>query len=420
MGKQSRRKRERTAGEAKAFRYLGRLGLTDHPDPGPYRRMAEQDPEWFRLVSETDDAAVALAERDDASPKQILELNQARYRLVYRDLDTALAEYASRPVMIAADWLVWWLDHAPPATRILDVGCGPGVLTCAYALALPEVEVVGIDVLPEAVACAEELAGRAGAGNVSFVVGDAFDPEVAAGTGDVDQLVAVTALADAGIYPQYAPPGPDPFSTVADVDGPGRAFQSPGVAGLAGRLSPGGSLLAFDRTSDASQAVRFGAALLNAGIGLDFRQAGVVLFVEEDVPSTFTRFVGTRAAVAPPASAGAALAAWLKSVEPPAYGESWNDEVRFEALKSGGARLVWGCEIDYDPHSPMVERREIWRHGDDAYGWIATTTGLRELYSGHPPEALWQEFSRYAVSLNSRGVKVRFYEGEVAQGSGPS
>jgi SAM-dependent methyltransferase len=417
MGKQSRRKRERTAGEAKAVRYLSRLGLPDHPDPGPYRRIAEQDPEWFRLVSEADDAAVALAERGDASPKQILDLNQARYQLLYRDLDTALAEYASRPVMIAADWLVWWLDHAPPATRILDVGCGPGVLTCAYALALPDVEIVGIDVLPEAVAAASELASRVGAGNVSFVVGDAFDPEVAAGIGDVDQVVAVTALADAGVYPQNAPPGSDPFSTVADVDGPGRAFRSPAVEALAGRLSPGGSLLAFDRTGDASQAVRFGAALLNAGISLDLRQAGVVLFVEEDVPSTFTRFAGTRAAVAPPASAGAALAAWLKSVQPPAYGESWYDEVRFEALKAGGARLVWGCEIDYDPHSPMHERREIWRRGDDAYGWVATTQGLRELHTGHPPETLWQEYGRYAVSLNSRGLDVRFYEGEVVQGS---
>jgi SAM-dependent methyltransferase len=415
MGKQSRRKRERTEGEAKAFRYLGRLGLPDHPDSGAYRRVAEQDPDWYRLVSEADDAAVALAERNDASPMQILELNQARYRLLYRDLDTALAEYASRPVMIAAAWLVWWLDHRPPAARILDVGCGPGVLTCAYALAAPDIEVVGIDVLPEAVACAEELAGRVGAGNVRFVVGDAFDPDVATGIGDVDQLVAVTAFADAGIYPQNPPPGPDPFSTTADVDGPGRAFESPAIESLVARLSPGGSLLALDRTSDASQAVRFGAALLNAGIGLDFRRSGVELFIEEDLPSTFTRFVGTRAGVAPPASAGATLAAWLKSAEAPAYGESWHDEVRFEALKAGGARLVWGCEIDYAPHSPLVERREIWRQGDDAYGWIATTGGLRELYSGVPPEGLWQEYSRYAVSFNSRGLKVRFYEGATDQ-----
>ena len=410
MGKQSRHKRERAPGEAKAHRYLARVGLPDRPDPGPYRRLAAAEPEWFRLGCDTDDAAVALAERGDASPAQLLDLNQARYRMLYRDLDTALAEYASRPVMIAAAWLQWWFDHHPPATRLLDVGCGPGVLTCAYGLALPDAEVVGIDVLPEAVDCAQELAGRVGARNVSFVVGDILDPAVAAAVGDVDQLVAVTALADAGLYPQNPPPGPDPFSSIADVDGPGRTFCSPGVEGLVGRLSPRGTLLAFDRTGDPAQAVRFGAALLNAGVDLDLRQSGVELFVEEGQPATFTRFVGTRAAASPPASASAALAAWLKSTEPPAYGEAWHDELRFEALKAGGAQLVWGCEIDYAPHSPVVERREIWSDGDDAYGWITTTLGLRELFTGHAPEALWQEYTRYAVSLNSRGVNVRFYE----------
>src|SRR2546422_534809 len=54
-GKQSRRKRERSPGEAKASRYLTRVGLPDHPDPGPYRRLAEADPEWFRLVSKADE-----------------------------------------------------------------------------------------------------------------------------------------------------------------------------------------------------------------------------------------------------------------------------------------------------------------------------------------------------------------------------
>ncbi len=71
---------------------------------------------------------------------------------------------------------------------------------------------------------------------------------------------------------------------------------------------------------------------------------------------------------------------------------------------------MWGCEIDYAPHSPTVERREIWTDGDDAYGWVTTTLGLRELITGHTPEDLWQEYSRYAVRFNAAGVNVRFYE----------
>jgi SAM-dependent methyltransferase len=407
VGKQSRRKRERSPGEAKATRYLSRVELPDHPDPGAYRRLAESDPEWFRLVSKADEAALTLAERDDADPDQLLAINQARYGLLYRDLDSALAEYASRPVMIAAAWLRWWYDHHPPATRLLDAGCGPGVLTCAYGLALPDAEVVGIDASPEAVACAEELAGRVGARNVSFVVGDYLDPS--AGRGDFDQVVAVTALGEAGLYPQHPPAGPDGFSSVADVDGAGAAVRSPGVERLVERLSPGGSLLVFDRTGDVSQAVRLGAALLNAGIDLDLRQAGGEVFVEEGRPTTFTRFVGERSSDAP-ATSTADLAAWLKGAEPPAYGQAWHDELRFEALKASGGQRLWGCEIDYSPHSPNVERREIWTDGDDTYGWVTTTLGLRELITDQTAEALWQEYTRYAVRFNASGLNVRFYE----------
>jgi SAM-dependent methyltransferase len=407
MGKQSRRKKERTPGEGKATRYLTRVGLPDHPDPGPYRRMAEADPEWYRLVNKADEAAVALLEQADAAPEQILAINQARYGLLYRDLDSALAEYASRPVMIAAAWLRWWYDHHPPATRLLDVGCGPGVLTCAYGLALPDAEVVGVDVTPEAVACAEELAGRMGARNVSFVVGDFLDPS--GGLGEFDQVVAVTALGEAGLYPQHPPAGPEAFSSVADVDGPGLAFRSPGIERLVSLVSAGGSLLVFDRTGGVSQAVRLGAAVLNAGVDLDLRAAGGEVFVEEGHPTTFTRFVGTRASEAPTTSA-ADLADWLKRTEPPAYGEAWHDELRFEALKASGAERLWGCEIDYSPHSPTVERREIWTDGDEAFGWVTTSLGLRELMTGHAPQELWQEYTRYAVQLNAKGVTVRFYE----------
>jgi SAM-dependent methyltransferase len=411
LGKQSRRKRERPPGEAKAHRYLARLGLPDRPDPGPYRRLAAADPAWFQAVCEADDAVVALAERGtDGDPAEYLAATQARYALLYRDLDTALAEYASRPVMIAAAWLRWWLEHHPPAARLLDVGCGPGVLTCAYALAMPEAEVIGLDAVPEAVACAEGLAARLGVRNVSFRAGDCREPAGANRLGGFDQLVAVTALGDAGLYPQHPSRDSDPFSTVADVDGPGAAFRSRGVDNVVGHLSDGGALLAFDRTPDASQAVRFGAALLHAGIDLDLGRAAPELFVEEGQPTTFTRFVGRRTDGAPRVTASADVAAWIKSVEPPAYGQPWHDELRFLALQSAGARRVWGCEIDYSPHSPVRERREIWALGDDVHGFVATTAGLRELTSGRSPEDLWREYANYAARFVTAGLNVRFFD----------
>lgn len=413
MGKQSRRKRERPPGEAKAHRYLARVGLPEAPDPRPYRRLAAADPDWFRQVSEADDAIVALVESSDAEPAAILAANEARYPLLYRDLDTALAEYASRPVMIAAAWLRWWFEHHPPATRLLDVGCGPGVLTCAYGLALPDAEVVGIDAVPEAVARAEELARRLGAGNVSFVVGDFLDPATdtaLGGTGTFDQVVAVAALADAGLYPLTPPPG---LSSVTDVDGPGLEFRSPGIERIVGLVAPGGTVVTLERTPDVTQAVRLGAALLHAAVELDFARdgCGVETFIEEGRASTFTRFTGRRAAgpgPTPPEGA-ARLATWLKRAPAPAFGSRWHDELRFEGLKEAGAKLAWGSEIDYSPVSPTVERREIWEHGKDIYGWITTTVGQRELVTGRTVESLWDEYGGYAGQFVARGVNVRFY-----------
>jgi SAM-dependent methyltransferase len=319
--------------------------------------------------------------------------------------------------MIAAAWLRWWFEHGPPAERLLDVGCGPGVLTCAYALARPEAEVVGIDAVPEAVACAEQLAQRLPVGNVSFVVGDSVDPAV--GGGGFDQLVAVTALADAGLYPYDPPEARQALSSVADVDGPGLRFRSADLDAVVGRLAPGGSLLAFDRTPDVSQAVRFGAGLLHAGLELDLRRAGVEIFVEEGQPTTFTRFVGVRRdGAAGPAggpaggpAAGPALAAWLKGVRAPAYRPEWHDELRFEALKSAGARLVWGCEIDYAPRTPARERREIWEQGGAVWGWIATTPRHRELVAGRRAEELVREYRTLAAGLAAAGFAVRYHDG---------
>jgi SAM-dependent methyltransferase len=404
VGKQSRRKGERAAGEAQAARYLRRLGLPLKADGVPYRRMAEADPAWSARVSELDDRSVALAEAAVADRGTFDEVTRAKYALIYRDLDTALAEYASRAVAVAAAWLPWWFDHHPPARRLLDVGCGAGVLTCAYGLALPDAEVVGIDFVPEAVACAEELARRAGAGNVSFAVADFTAP--AAAPGEFDQVVAVTALGDAGLYPRRRP-GADPFSSLAEVDGPGRHFTAEGVSALAGSVAPGGWLLAYDRTPEVTQALWLGASLLHAGIDLDLRQAAAEDLTEDGERRTFTRLVGRHRPV--PEQAPSDLASWLKAITPPAFGPGWHDELRFERLKAADAALVWGVEIDYAPHSDLVERKEVWAQGTRAYRWETNTLGLRELAPVQSVGAAVGDLSAYGQKWAAAGLQVRPY-----------
>jgi SAM-dependent methyltransferase len=408
MGKQSRRKRERDEGLHAANAYFRRIGLPTRPEGGAYRRLGVADPEWARRFSAAEDASLALVETPGADPGDVQAAARAKYQLLYRDLDTALAEYAARPVAIAHPWLRWWSEYHPPATRLLDVGCGPGVLTCAYALALPDAEVVGVDAVPEAVACAEELARRVGAGNVSFVVADFTAPRPSPPAGEFDQLIAVTALGDGGIYPQDLL-NQDPFSSVAEVDGPGQEFTSPAVAVLAERLSPGGRFLALDRTPYAAQAVWLGAALIHGGVDVDLTRAGTEEIMEDGTGATFTRLAGTRTNT--PATSTADLARWLKEVKPPAYGTVWHDELRFEKLKAAGAELVWGAEINYAPYSPAVERREVWAHDAEAYGWVTTSLHLRQLTRARTVSAIVAEYSAYARERAASGVRVRPYAG---------
>jgi SAM-dependent methyltransferase len=405
MGKQARRKGYRDDGLRAASDYLRRAGLPTRPDGSAYRRMAASDPEWFRRVCELDDESLALAENPGTDPARAAEVARAKYALLYRDLDTALAEYAARPVAIAHPWLRWWFEHHPPAARLLDLGCGPGVLTCAYALALPDAEVVGCDAVPEAVGCAQELARRLGASNANFVVAD-FTVSLPV-DGDVDQIVAVTALGDGGLYPQRRAGDQEPFSFVADVSGPGRQFRSAVLEALTAPLTPGGWFLAFDRTPFPSQAVRLGAALLHAGVDVDLALAGTESIVEDGHAVTFTRFAGIRTGTR--ATTTAELARWLEAAKPHAYGQEWHQEMRFERLKAAGAQRVWGAEIDYSPHSPAIERREVWTQGAAAYGWITTSLGLRQLEPARSAEAIAAEYSAYARKWTASGLRVRLY-----------
>jgi hypothetical protein len=54
------------------------------------------------------------------------------------------------------------------ATRVADLGCGPGEITCELARTHPEIAFVGIDHSAAAIARAREHAARLGLANVTF------------------------------------------------------------------------------------------------------------------------------------------------------------------------------------------------------------------------------------------------------------
>lgn len=76
----------------------------------------------------------------------------------------------------AANSCAHLIPHLTPTMRILDVGCGPGTISCDLAANyLREGHVTGMDASAACVDIATENAEQQGIQNVSFVIGDVFN-----------------------------------------------------------------------------------------------------------------------------------------------------------------------------------------------------------------------------------------------------
>ncbi len=85
----------------------------------------------------------------------------------------------------AANSAGYLLGRLHPGTTLLDVGCGPGTITCDLARRVAPGAVVGIDASEAVVAEARGEAGRSGPPFPAFEVGNLFDLPFADGAFDV-------------------------------------------------------------------------------------------------------------------------------------------------------------------------------------------------------------------------------------------
>lgn len=111
-----------------------------------------------------------VARRAQREPLQYILGNQEFMGLEFEVSPGALIPRHDTEVLVEAA-----LQRAAPTSRILDIGVGSGCIAVALAKALPQVEVVGVEKSPEALALAERNAGKHGV-RVTLFEGSLFEP----------------------------------------------------------------------------------------------------------------------------------------------------------------------------------------------------------------------------------------------------
>ena len=128
--------------------------------------------QFDRVLKEPDLAPLrdALKKRGTGIPLQYL-LGSAGFH--HREFKTDARALIPRPeTEELAEWILSW--NLPPNLRVLDMGCGSGVLGLTLAAERPAWDVTLADVSPDALALARENADLLEIGNARFVQSDLF------------------------------------------------------------------------------------------------------------------------------------------------------------------------------------------------------------------------------------------------------
>jgi SAM-dependent methyltransferase len=266
-------------------------------------------------------------------------------------------------------------QDVPAPSRVLDLGCDNGVLTCFYAIRFPKAKVVGIDRCLGAISCARELVNRLELDNVEFEQIDIQHSPRILGEGSFDLAFATCSLKEVQPFPEV-----DAFSSF-DFSGaePSSNYAARAVSAV---LSPTkGSFVSMERCRGLGDLAWWVKSLNGAGLSLDWERGTFLSFQADGKSETLPILVARNdkpVRISPEEDILAFQASQQFIQLHPVY-EGYAAEAFFRAVNP--KQLVRGAEIVFRDGGG-TERFEIWTADSLLITYQYSTRGFRRFAVG--------------------------------------
>ncbi len=340
------------------------------PDPASLGHKLDAHLRAYGLEHFTSDAAYDAAQRAGLEPAildDLYRLAEARRQAGRVEADRAfydrMADPAILPLLYSQRYELYatvgpilaallLMDEPPPA-RLLDVGCGVGLLTTFLASLLPRTEVIGVDRSAASVRAAQHHAAKLKLINVSFL---ALDIEQDPLSGPFDSIISLHTALQAEQVPGLPSADWTTFARSKDAEAQ-RAFEQQTGLGvkldrLCAALAPHGKMIVFEKARQLARRVPLQRAFAARGLGL-LRPALPLAYrtIEEPVEDGPLYVLGRQASLDESAHA----LPWDE--EPQTEGEKSADEVLAQ-LQQAASASPSETEPLYETHSPLAQ--EVW------------------------------------------------------------
>ena len=236
---------------------------------------------WWGLKRITSDYEYFAWQRRQLSPADLSDLNRqaelkrsgnSRDEIAFYDL---AARSAILPVLHSQRYDYYdavgvsVASRLGGATRVLDFGCGAGILTTFYARRFPDQEFIAVDRSPASVVVAQQKANELGLANVRF---DCLDVECEPLQGSFDLVVATHALVQAEQDPGIPSENWRTFGRACDAGRQTDFERRTGIGARLDRLSTAlnlqGRMVVCEKVRQLARRVPFQRALAGRGLQL--------------------------------------------------------------------------------------------------------------------------------------------------------